>query len=224
MPKAARASLETGRLPARRAFACILAHRAFRDTAALVLLPHTVYFGVQGLWISRWLAEEALLDQQAIAWLLYLGMVAVIFGAIAVGMLTERVARHGREPLDVAAIGIAIFLLVQCAMLAGWRPAAPMLAVAFMLTGTVTGIEYTLISQAVPRELSGRASTLINLFIFTGAFAVQASFGALAACAGYKAAFATLILLQAPGLIHYLLRRRRRNLNRARAGASPAIR
>src|SRR5450830_854775 len=29
----------------------------FRRTIALILLPHTVFFGVQGLWVGRWLAD-----------------------------------------------------------------------------------------------------------------------------------------------------------------------
>jgi MFS family permease len=211
------------RVAALAAFREILGHRAFHDTAVLVLPPHAIYFGVQGLWISRWLAEAGGIDQQAVAWLLYLGMVAVIFGSIAVGMLAQWAANHGRQLIDVAAIGIAIFLLMQCAMVAGWRPGMPMLAVAFMLTGTITGLEYTIVSQAMPRHLTGRAATLLNLMIFTAAFAVQAGFGALVASAGYRGALCMLLLLQIPGLVHYLLRRLR-SRNRAHTEASPAIR
>ena len=204
----------------RQALKEIFKHKAFRDTAALVLIPHTVYFGSQGLWISRWLADTAYLDQQAIAWLLYLGMAGVIFGAIAVGMLTEWAASHGRQPIDLAALGIAAFVIIQCAMIVGARPAMPMLAVAFMLVGTITGIEYAIVAQSVPPALMGRTSTCLNLLIFTGAFAVQAGFGAIVACwsagpAGrapaqaYQCAFAVLVLLQLPGLLHYLRTRYR---------------
>jgi len=211
----------------RALLADIFRHQAFRDTAALMLIPHTVYFGVQGLWISRWLADAARLDQQSIAWLLYLGMAAVIFGAIAVGMLTEWASKHGRQPIDVAAIGIALFVLVQCGFLIGWRPSIPMLAVAFMLVGTITGIEYTIIAQSVPPALMGRTSTALNLLIFSGAFAVQAGFGVIVANwppgrtpgQAYQAAFAVLIVLQLPGLCHYL-----RHRIRARPGASRSIR
>jgi len=196
-----------------QALAEIFRHHAFRDTASLVLIPHTVYFGIQGLWIGRWLADAGWMDQQTIAWLLYLGMVAVIFGAIAVGMLTEWANKHGRQPIDVAAIGITIFILVQCAFLTGWRPAMPMLAVAFMLTGTITGIEYTIVSQSVPSALMGRTSTCLNLLIFSGAFAVQAGFGWIVSHASaspmraYQFGFAVLLLLQVPGLLYYLHRR-----------------
>lgn len=212
----------------RQALKEIFTHQAFRNTAALVLIPHTVYFGIQGLWIGRWLVDTAYLDQQSIAWLLYLGMVGVIFGAIAVGMLTEWAAKHGRQPIDIAALGIALFILIQCGMISAWRPTQPALAVGFMLVGTITGIEYTIVAQSVPPALMGRTSTCLNLLIFSGAFAVQAGFGAIVACwpagpAGrapapaYQYAFAVLVLLQLPGLAHYLYARFRAQREAGRA-------
>lgn len=74
-------------------------HPAFREVVALVLLPHTVFFGVQGLWIGRWLSDVAGYSEAAVGYLLYLGMAAVIFGAIAVGMLTEWAGRRGVRPV-----------------------------------------------------------------------------------------------------------------------------
>ena len=202
----------------RSALAETFAHPVFRETAMLVLVPHTVFFGVQGLWIARWLADVPRYGEQAIAWLLYLGMAAVIFGSIAVGMLVEWAARHGKRPIDVAAAGIALFVLLQCGFVLGWRPAWQLLPVLFMLAGCVTGIEYTIVAQAMPPALTGRASTCLNLLIFSGAFAVQAGFGQVIGCwqpsplghypaAAYQCAFALLVLIQLPGLCRYLLRR-----------------
>jgi hypothetical protein len=47
---------------------------AFRRTISLVLVPHTVFFGIQGLWIGRWLSDVARFPEAAVAYLLYLGM------------------------------------------------------------------------------------------------------------------------------------------------------
>ena len=63
-------------------------HPAFREAAQLALVPHTVFFGMRGLWISRWLADVAHFSEGEVAYLLYLGMAAIIFGAIAVGTVT----------------------------------------------------------------------------------------------------------------------------------------
>ena len=196
----------------------VLRHPVFRETTALVLLPHTVFFGVQGLWIGRWMADVPRIGEQGIAWLLYLGMAAVIFGSIAVGMLTEWAARRGWRAIDLAAAGITLFILVQCGFVLGWRPAWQLLPVLFMLAGCITGIEYSIVAQAMPPELTGRASTCLNLMIFIGAFAVQAGFGQVIGlwppsangsypAAAYQYAFALLVAIQLPGLSRHVLRR-----------------
>ncbi len=192
----------------------------FRTTASLVLVPHAVFFGIQGLWIGRWLSDAARFPDHAVAYLLYMGMASVIFGAIAVGMITEWAGRRGIVPLDVAAAGITLFLLVQAAFVAGYKPSYQLLSVLFTLVGTITGIEYAIIAQSMPRELTGRAATCLNLLIFIGAFVVQAGFGLLiglwtpdagghAPAVAYQVAFAVLVLAQLPGLVGFVLRRRR---------------
>jgi len=195
---------------------------AFRTTISLVLVPHAVFFGIQGLWIGRWLADVARFPDDAVAYLLYMGMASVIFGAIAVGMITEWAARRGIAALDVAAIGVLLFVLVQVAMVCNWRPSMQLLSVLFVLVGTITGIEYAIVAQSLPREQTGRAATCLNLLIFIGAFFVQAGFGLIvglwqpdaahhAPALAYRVAFGVLVALQLPGLGGYLrnfLRRR----------------
>ena len=193
-------------------------HPAFRQTSALVLLPHMVFFGVQGLWIGRWLADVAHYSDSVIAYLLYLGMAAVIFGAIAVGMVTEWAGRRGIAPLDVAAAGVALFIVVQFAIVINYAPSLRLLSVLFTLLGTVTGIEYAIVAQSMPKELTGRAATCLNLLIFVGAFVVQAGFGWIVGLwqadsaqrfpvQAYQVAFGVLALLQLPGVVRYFLRR-----------------
>lgn len=202
---------------------------AFRAVASLVLVPHAVFFGVQGLWIGRWLADVAGYPEDAVAYLLYLGMAAVVFGAIAVGMLTEWAGRRGMPPLDVAAAGITFFVLVQAAFVVGWRPSFQVLSVLFALVGTITGIEYAIVAQSMPRELTGRATTFLNLLIFIGAFLVQAGFGLVvglwptdllghAPPEAYRAVFALLVAIQLPGLWRFARRRK----EQAGAPAAPA--
>lgn len=191
---------------------------SFRATISLVLLPHAVFFGIQGLWIGRWLSDVARFPDDAVAYLLYLSMAAVIFGAIAVGMITEWAGKRGVMPLEVAGAGILLFVLVQIAFVIGYKPSFQLLSVLFTLVGTITGIEYAIVAQSMPRELTGRAATCLNLLIFVGAFLVQAGFGLVIGlwqpdaggrypAVAYQVAFAALVLLQLPGLIGYARRR-----------------
>jgi MFS family permease len=146
-------------------------------------------------------------------------MAAVIFGAIAVGLGTEWAARRGIRPLDLAAVGVAAFVGVQAMIVLNYAPSFQLLAVLFTLVGTITGMEYAIIAQTVPRELTGRASTCLNLLIFIGAFLVQAGFGLIVGLwepsasnrypvVAYQVAFGTLVLLQLPGLLLYWKERR----------------
>ncbi|NHZ80460.1 MFS transporter [Massilia sp. CCM 8695] len=191
---------------------------AFRKTISLMLVPHTVFFGLQGLWMGRWLSDVAHFSDAAVAYLLYLSMAAVIFGAIAVGMITEWAGRRGVKPLDVAAVGVGLFVLVQIGIVLNFKPGFQTLSVLFTLIGTITGIEYAIVARSMPPSLTGRAATCLNLLIFIGAFLVQAGFGQVLGlwqanvlhqypASAYQAAFGILVLLQLPGLVLYVRRR-----------------
>ncbi len=192
---------------------------AFRRTISLVLVPHAIFFGIQGLWIGRWLSDVARFPEGAVAYLLYLGMASVIFGAIAVGMVTEWAGRRGIKPLDVAGVGIGLFVLVQAGFIVNYPPSYQLLSVVFTLVGTITGIEYAIVAQSMPSSLTGRAATCLNLLIFVGAFVVQAGFGAIVGlwqpnhlhqypALAYQVAFGVLVLVQLPGLLQFYRRRR----------------
>jgi predicted MFS family arabinose efflux permease len=214
-----RARAAAGKAPTVRSVLDVYRTPAFRRTISLVLVPHAIFFGIQGLWIGRWLSDVAHFPDAAVAYLLYMSMASVIFGAIAVGMITEWAGRRGIAALDVAAVGVVLFVLVQLALVCSWRPSVQLLSVLFTLVGTITGIEYAIVAQSLPRELTGRAATCLNLLIFVGAFLVQAGFGAIVGlwqpdaashypALAYRVAFGVLVALQLPGLIVYFLRRR----------------
>jgi MFS family permease len=207
------------RMPTVQSILDVYRDPAFRKTISLILVPHMIFFGIQGLWIGRWLSDVAHFSDAAVAYLLYLSMAAVIFGAIGVGMVTEWAGRRGIAPLDVAGIGVAAFLLVQAAIVVNYTPSFQLLAVLFTLVGTITGIEYAIVAQSMPRELTGRAATCLNLLIFIGAFLVQAGFGLVIGlwrpdlvghfpASAYRVAFGLLLVLQLPGLVHHFWRRR----------------
>jgi MFS family permease len=206
-----------GKAPTVRSVLDVYRAPAFCATISLVLIPHAVFFGIQGLWIGRWLSDVARFSDAAVAYLLYLSMASVIFGAIAVGMITEWAGRRGIKALDVAAIGVFLFVLVQAALVISYKPSLQLLSVLFTLVGTITGIEYAIVAQSLPRELTGRAATCLNLLIFVGAFLVQAGFGQMIGFwqpdpgghyppQAYRVGFGMLVLLQLPGLLAYARR------------------
>jgi MFS family permease len=191
---------------------------AFRQAISLMLVPHMVFFGIQGLWIGRWLSDAARMSDADVAYLLYLSMAAVIVGAIGVGVLTEKLSKRGIVPLDLAAIGVGLFMLVQLAIICNFEPSFALLSVMFTLVGTFTGMEYAIVAQCMPREHIGRSATCLNLLIFVGAFVVQAGFGQVIGLwvpvdgnhypvIAYQVGFGLLLLAQLPGLVLFYLRR-----------------
>jgi predicted MFS family arabinose efflux permease len=212
------APVRSAKVPTMKSVLDVYRDPAFRKTISLILIPHTIFFGIQGLWIGRWLTDVARFSDDAVAYLLYMSMAAVIFGAIAVGIGTEWAARRGIKPLDLAGVGVAAFVGVQFMIVLNFAPSYQLLAVLFTLVGTITGMEYAIVAQTVPRELTGRASTCLNLLIFIGAFLVQAGFGLVVGLwepnasnhyppVAYQVAFGVLVLLQLPGLAAHVWRR-----------------
>lgn len=212
------APVRHAKMPTMKSVLDVYREPAFRKTISLILIPHTIFFGIQGLWIGRWLTDVARFPDAAVAYLLYMSMAAVIFGAIAVGIGTERAALRGIKPLDLAGVGVTAFIAVQCMIVLNYAPSYQLLAVLFTLVGTITGMEYAIVAQTVPRELTGRASTCLNLLIFIGAFLVQAGFGLVIGlwqpdgggrypAVAYQTAFGLLVLLQLPGLLGWARQR-----------------
>jgi hypothetical protein len=78
--------------------------------------------------------------------------------------------------------------------------------VAFGLFGTSSSLTFTILSQAFPVTMTGRANTALNLLVFLSAFAFQWIFGAVVGLwpgqaghyhpDGYRAAFLLLLAVQ----------------------------
>lgn len=195
---------------------------AFRRTISLLLPSHTVAFGLQGLWMGQWMQDVGGLGMRETAEWLFVGMAAIVVGSLSLGNITEWAGRRfGAKPIDVAGVGVGLFLVVQCLAVLGMVSWIPVLTVAFTLIGTVAGLEYTIVAQSVSPSLTGRAATCLNLLIFFGAFIVQSGFGFVVSLwkpdaanhypvIAYQAAFLIAIACQLPGFTRWLVRAVRR--------------
>jgi predicted MFS family arabinose efflux permease len=189
-------------------------NKEFQKTIFLLLAPHTVAFGIQGLWMGQWLHDSGGLSNDAVARLLFIGMGAIIIGSLSVGFITQWAGKFGVKPIDVAGIGVTFFVLVQVLAAAHIVTLIPYISVAFTLIGTIAGLQYTIVAQSVPSAMTGRASTCLNLLILFGAFIVQTGFGLIVGqwqpdaghaypTIAYQTAFGTAILIQLPGVLYW---------------------
>ncbi|MGE5472188.1 MAG: MFS transporter [Bacteroidota bacterium] len=172
------------------------------------------FMAVQGLWASRWMAVIEGLDRAAIAARLTLISGALLAGFLFMGFFASALVRRGVKLEQL--YRVAMILALACF---GLISSLPTLAVALLwpLLGicfSLSNIAYSLVAQAFPPTLSGRANTALNLLVFAGAFGLQWGIGILvghlqvegwSAEAAFRAAFWSLLAAQALALA-WLLR------------------
>lgn len=174
---------------------------------------------VQGLWASRWMSVLEGIDGAGIASRLTLISGSMLVGFLFMGFFATGLQRRGVR-LDrlylwamVVALSCFTIICVQPTFAGNWL--WPILGACFSLSN----ISYSLVAQAFPPALSGRANTALNLLVFAGAFGLQWGIGGLvdalqaagwAVDAAYRTAFFSLLGGQVLALAWLLISGRRR--------------
>lgn len=176
------------------------------------------FMALQGLWVSRWMRVSEGLSDAAIANRLTLLSAAMLGGFLFLGFFATRLIRRGVRMDRLYALAMLVSAVCLGVLLTKPQLGAifwPLLGACFSLSN----MAYSLVAQAFPLELAGRANTALNLVVFAGAFSLQWGIGlgvdALQAggqSAGdaYQAAFLLLLGGQALSLLWLFVRRDRR--------------
>ena len=183
----------------------------FWRIAPMCIMSGAAFLSIQGLWAGPWLRDVAGLDRASVADHLFLMAATMVAGFVLFGAAAERLGRRGVRPIAVAAVGTALFILVQGAIVAEWTEAVTPLWSLFGFLGTAGLLVYPILSQAFPAHLAGRVNTALNLLVFVGAFAAQWGVGAVIDLwperagggydpAAYRVAFGILLGLETLGL------------------------
>jgi MFS family permease len=196
----------------------VFASRHFWRYAPMAFWFTGGFMAVQGLWASRWMTVLEGLDRTAIASRLTLISGAMLAGFLFMGFFATRLVHRGIK-LERIYLGAMLVAIAGFGLICGQPQLAgnllwPLLGACFSLSN----IGYSLVAQAFPPALSGRANTALNLMAFAGAFGLQWGIGILVdvlqaegwtAGSAYRAAFLTV--LGGQGLaIGWLLRPGRR--------------
>jgi MFS family permease len=179
--------------------------RFWRIAGASTLFQAT-NMAVQSLWAAPWLADVAGQDREQVALSLAWLAAATMCGFLFWGTVASRLARHGIAPSTVFIAASAVFMLVQ--FLIAFLPAdwPTGLWIAFGFFGTSGSLAFSIVSQSFPPALTGRATTALNLLVFSTAFAIQWLFGFILdfwaqdggyGTAGYRTALCVLLAMQA---------------------------
>lgn len=160
------------------------------------------FMAIQGLWASRWMSVMEQLDHAAIAARLTWMSAGMLGGFLFMAIFATRLVRRGisLERIYRSAMALAILLLASISFFPsiGGDWVWPLLSVSFSLSN----IAYSLVAQAFPVALSGRANTALNLLLFAGAFLLQWGIGiqvdtlqamGWSGAEAYRACFLTLL-------------------------------
>lgn len=178
----------------------------FWRIAAASAVFQAINMAVQGLWAGPWLMDVAGLDRDAVAGHLLALAAATMIGFLGWGLAAFKLARRGIGALALFKAGTAMFIVVQALLALGVTRGAGVLWVAFGLFGTASSLSFSILSQAFPVTMTGRANTALNLIVFSSAFVFQWLFGAVVGLwpaesghyhpDGYRAAFGLLLALE----------------------------
>lgn len=155
-----------------------------RDPALLRITPLSAlciatFWSFQGLWATPWMADVQGLAQNEIVTHLLAMAISFIAGSLASGLLADWSRRFSIAPQQVMVGGVVVFLLAEIALLL--RLDLPTLAVWCVLAFTTNfnSLAFALVPQRLPRAMTGRVLTMMNVITLFTAFAIQYGIGAV---------------------------------------------
>ncbi len=194
----------------------IFRNPVFWSIVPLTALSNGSFLAIHGLWIKPWLRDVASLGEGDSTQLLFAMTLAIIVGYFSLGIFTERISQlFDIGPITVGVFGMTLFLTTQFSMAYGWATSPLLLVVIFGFLGSSCILTFAGLAQIFPKKYSGRVSTILNVQVFMGAFIIQWGIGAIIELwptteigydpASYQVAIGVLVLMQAAGLVWYLL-------------------
>jgi len=194
----------------------IFRNPVFWSIVPLTALSNGSFLAIHGLWIKPWLRDVASLGEGDTTQLLFAMTLAIIVGYFSLGIFTERLSQlFDIGPITVGVFGMTLFLTAQFSMAYGWATSPLLLVVIFGFLGSSCILTFAGLAQIFPKKYSGRVSTILNVQVFMGAFIIQWGIGAIIELwptteigydpASYQVAIGVLVLMQAAGLVWYLI-------------------
>lgn len=184
----------------------VFRHRTFWSIAPFSIAHQGAYLSIQSLWAGPWLRDVAGMDRDTVASTLLLLALAMGVGFIGLGSLAHHLGRRGVPSLAVWLVSAGLFQAVQVGLILEWTDHARLLWCGFGLFGAAGMLSYVILTRRFPLDMAGRVNTGLNVFVFTGAFALQAGVGAVIESvtppgssfspAGYRIAFGIVLAIQ----------------------------
>ena len=176
-------------------------------------------WALQGLWAAPWLADVGRLSQGAVVRHLFEMSLALCAGAMALGIVADRLRRRGVGPDTLLGVAASLFIAAELGLILGGPVATDALWAIVAAMGSATVLSYAIMSELFPKEVAGRANGALNVLHIGGAFLIQSAIGVILQrwpvsprghhpAAAYAAAFGVMVVLQIAALAWFLLRGR----------------
>jgi MFS family permease len=193
----------------------VLGSRAFWRYPPMTATGLGGFVALQGLWAVPWLIDVGGQTRETAAFHMLLTTLAMVAGFLATALFIGPLRRRGVPPGRVMAIGNALGLGTMLALWLGAGSSHLLWAVLGMVF-SVGNVAYAEITIRFGPALAGRVNAALNLCTFVGAFVIQWGYGLMLDGLGaagwtlaesHRAAFGTLLALQAAGFSWYLWQR-----------------
>jgi predicted MFS family arabinose efflux permease len=198
-----------------RGVARVFKNKAFWSIAPFSVAHQGAYLSLQSLWAGPWLRDVAGLERHAVASHLLTLALAMGIGFISLGALARHLGRRGVSALAIWVVSALLFQATQIGLVLEWTDHARLLWVGFGLFGAAGMLSYVILNRGYPVEMAGRVNTGLNVFVFAGAFALQAGVGAVIehytpdgasfSPRGFQLAFALVLAIQLASVVWLVL-------------------
>ena len=120
-------------------------------------------FAMHGLWAARWLAEVDRFTPDHIASVVLMMGAGLTLGAAVIGLVTDRLRRHGVPSTTTFGLASALFIALQATVL-GRLPLPAWLQWSTIASfGSMTVLSYSIMGELFPLEQIGRANGALNV-------------------------------------------------------------
>ncbi len=135
------------------------------------------FMAVQGLWATRWMSVMENMEAGAIAARLTWMSGSMLLGFLFMGFFATRLVHRGISLDRVYTSAMMLSAIILASLSLAPQMASDLLWPLLGACFSLSNISYSLVAQAFPTALSGRANTAINLLVFAGAFGLQWGIG-----------------------------------------------
>ena len=142
-----------------------------------LMVCHSAYQAMQGLWLAPWLTDVGGLARAEMAAYMFATALAYAIGALFYGWLADYLADRGVSRLGLyklgTALAVAAFIAIAFDLVAAKLP----LLIVYGFSSISAALAYALLTRHFPPEMTGRVITASNVAFFSVSFLCQFGIG-----------------------------------------------